>query len=147
MYTVDALLHGDLATFRDALMRLLLPALVLAIYAVGLITRFTRSAVLEVLGNDYVRAAYAKGLPTHTIVTRHVLRGGAGADHHRHRRHLRRTARRHRAHREDLQLAGHRHVRLPQRHHARPPGDHGGRPVRRARVHRRSTWSSTCSTG
>ena len=39
-----------------------------------MITRFTRSAVLEVLGNDYVRAAYAKGLPTRTIVTRHVLR-------------------------------------------------------------------------
>ena len=74
LYTVDALLHGDLSTFHDALMRLLLPALVLAIYALGLITRFTRSAVLEVLGNDYVRAAYAKGLPTHTIVTRHVLR-------------------------------------------------------------------------
>ena len=74
MYTVDALLDGDLATFRDAVMRLILPALVLACYAVGLITRFTRSAVLEVLGNDYVRAAYAKGLPTRTIVTRHVLR-------------------------------------------------------------------------
>ena len=74
MYTVDALLDGDLATFRDAVMRLILPALVLSCYAVGLITRFTRSAVLEVLGNDYVRAAYAKGLPTRTIVTRHVLR-------------------------------------------------------------------------
>jgi peptide/nickel transport system permease protein len=74
MYTVDALLDGDVATFRDAVMRLILPALVLSCYAVGLITRFTRSAVLEVLGNDYVRAAYAKGLPTHTIVTRHVLR-------------------------------------------------------------------------
>ena len=74
MYTVDALLDGDFGTFRDAVMRLILPALVLSCYAVGLITRFTRSAVLEVLGNDYVRAAYAKGLPTRTIVTRHVLR-------------------------------------------------------------------------
>jgi peptide/nickel transport system permease protein len=74
MYTVDALLDGDVATFRDAVMRLLLPALVLAAYAIGLITRFTRSAVLEVLGNDYVRAAYAKGLPLRTILTRHVLR-------------------------------------------------------------------------
>lgn len=74
MYTVDALLDGDIATFREALMRLLLPALVLAAYAIGLITRFTRSAVLEVLGNDYVRAAYAKGLPMRMIVIRHVLR-------------------------------------------------------------------------
>jgi peptide/nickel transport system permease protein len=74
MYTVDALLDGDLVTFREAFMRLLLPALVLAAYAIGLITRFARSAVLEVLGNDYVRTAYAKGLPLRTIVGRHVLR-------------------------------------------------------------------------
>jgi peptide/nickel transport system permease protein len=36
--------------------------------------RFTRSAVLEVIGNDYVRAARAKGLPEGTVVTRYVLR-------------------------------------------------------------------------
>lgn len=74
MYTVDALLDGDWKTFQSAFMHLLLPALVLAMYAVGLITRFTRSAVLEVLGNDYVRAAHAKGLPLRVVVVRHVLR-------------------------------------------------------------------------
>jgi peptide/nickel transport system permease protein len=47
---------------------------VLAAYIVGLLTRFTRSAVLEVLENDYVRTARAKGLPAHVVLFRHTLR-------------------------------------------------------------------------
>ncbi len=74
LFTVDALLDGDWSTAKDAFMHMLLPALVLASYAIGLLTRFTRSAVLEVLNNEYVRAAMAKGLPTRTVVFRHVLR-------------------------------------------------------------------------
>lgn len=74
MYTVDALLAGDFATFRAALGHVLLPAFVLASYTIGLLTRFTRSSVLEVLNNDYVRAAHAKGLPERLVVRRHVLR-------------------------------------------------------------------------
>lgn len=73
-YTVDALLAGDLDLFRDALSHVLLPAFVLAAYTVSLLTRFTRSAVLEVLSNDYVRTARAKGLSGATVVVRHVLR-------------------------------------------------------------------------
>ena len=46
----------------------------LAAYNVGLLTRYTRSAVLEVIGNDYVRAARAKGLPEGNVLRRHVLR-------------------------------------------------------------------------
>ena len=53
---------------------LMLPALVLAAYNIGLLTRYTRSAVLEVIGNDYVRAARAKGLPEHDVLVRYVLR-------------------------------------------------------------------------
>ncbi|CAN5624813.1 ABC transporter permease [soil metagenome] len=74
MYTVDAALAGDWATFRSALGHVLLPAMVLAAYTIGLLTRFTRSSVLEVLGNDYVRAAHAKGLPVRLVVRRHVMR-------------------------------------------------------------------------
>ncbi|HWC45796.1 MAG TPA: ABC transporter permease, partial [Casimicrobiaceae bacterium] len=47
---------------------------VLAAYIVGLLTRFTRSAVLEVLENDYVRTAHAKGLPARVVLFRHTLR-------------------------------------------------------------------------
>lgn len=74
LYTIDALLHGNWSLFVQALHHLLLPALVLAAFNVSLLTRFTRSAVLEVIGNDYVRAARAKGLPERTVITRYVLR-------------------------------------------------------------------------
>ena len=74
MYTIDSLLDGNFTSFRNAVGHLLLPSLVLAAYAVGVLTRFTRSSVLEVMGNDYVRAAHAKGLPLRTVMVRHVLR-------------------------------------------------------------------------
>lgn len=74
LFTIDALLQGDFATFKQAFAHLLLPAGVLAIYAVGVLTRFTRASVLEILGNDYVRSARAKGLPEFTVIRRHVLR-------------------------------------------------------------------------
>ena len=75
LYTIDALLHGDLGLFGQAFHHLMLPALVLAAFNVSLLTRFTRSAVLEVIGNDYVRSARAKGMPNRTVVTRYILRG------------------------------------------------------------------------
>lgn len=74
MYTVDALLSGQWDIFGNAVFHLIMPALVLAAYTVGLLTRFTRASMLEVLGNDYIRTAHAKGLPGRTIVFRHVLR-------------------------------------------------------------------------
>jgi peptide/nickel transport system permease protein len=73
-YTIDALLAGDWATFTAAVAHILLPASVLALYTVSLLTRFTRASVLEVLGNDYVRAARAKGLPERIVIRRHILR-------------------------------------------------------------------------
>jgi len=74
LYTVDALIAGQLDVFTNALQHLILPACVLAAYNIGLLTRFTRSAVLEVINNHYVLAARAKGLPEHTVILRHVLR-------------------------------------------------------------------------
>ena len=75
LYTIDALLAGNGGLFVEALHHLVLPALVLAAFNVSLLTRFTRSAVLDVIGNDYVRAARAKGLPERTVVRRYILRG------------------------------------------------------------------------
>lgn len=75
MFTVDALLAGDLETFGSAVEHVILPALVLAAFTIGLLTRFARSSVLEILGQDYVRAAHAKGLPMRLVVRRHVMRG------------------------------------------------------------------------
>lgn len=74
LYTFDALISGQFDVLGNAFQHLILPACVLAAYNIGLLTRFTRSAVLEVINNDYIQAARAKGLPEHTVVLRHVLR-------------------------------------------------------------------------
>ncbi len=74
LYTVDALLAGDFPTFLDALHHVILPALVLALPSGAVLLRFTRSAVLEVLNNDYVTAARAKGLPRLSILLRYTFR-------------------------------------------------------------------------
>ncbi|MCS5732223.1 ABC transporter permease [Herbiconiux daphne] len=75
LYTLDSLLTANWATFGSAVGHLILPALVLAAPMVGLLLRFTRSSMLEVIGNDYVRSANAKGLPPGLVVRRHTLRG------------------------------------------------------------------------
>lgn len=76
-YTVDALIHGQWSTLWDALQHIMLPALVLILVVVGYVTRYTRSAVLEVASEDYVRAARAKGLPERTVIWRYILRAAA----------------------------------------------------------------------
>jgi peptide/nickel transport system permease protein/oligopeptide transport system permease protein len=53
---------------------ILMPALTLALFSIGLIARMTRSSMLEVLGQDYVRTARAKGAPFRSVVFRHALR-------------------------------------------------------------------------
>jgi peptide/nickel transport system permease protein len=79
LYTVDALLAGNWGLFAQALHHLVLPALVLAAFSVSLLMRYTRSAVLEVVRNDYVRAARAKGLPERIVVVRYILRAALPA--------------------------------------------------------------------
>ena len=73
-FIVDALLQGEWSTAADAARHVVLPAVVLAFYNIGLLTRYSRTAVLEVMNNDYVRAARAKGLPELRVVLRHILR-------------------------------------------------------------------------
>jgi peptide/nickel transport system permease protein len=71
---VDSLLAGDVPLFWSAVQHLILPSLVLAASAIGVVTRFCRAGILEVLQTDYVTAARAKGLPERTVITRYVLR-------------------------------------------------------------------------
>lgn len=73
LFLVDSALAGDWETFRDAAAHLVLPAIVLASATLGLITRTTRAAMLENLGQDYVRVARAKGLPERGVVVGHAL--------------------------------------------------------------------------
>ena len=51
----------------------------LALFNIGLLTRYTRSSVLEVVNHDYIRSARAKGLPGRTVVMRHTLRAALPA--------------------------------------------------------------------
>jgi peptide/nickel transport system permease protein len=72
-FTIDSLLAGKWATFSDAASHLVLPSLVLASYSMGVITRITRSAMLESLSQDYVRTARSKGLSERRVVLRHAF--------------------------------------------------------------------------
>jgi peptide/nickel transport system permease protein len=66
--------YGDpTASFGDRLLHLLLPAIVLGLVNSALIIRFTRAAMLDILGEDYVRTARAKGLAESTVMFKHVL--------------------------------------------------------------------------
>ena len=71
---VDSLLRGNMPVFIQGLRHLLLPALALATIPMAIIARMTRSSMLEVLGQDYIRTAQAKGLMARTVVVRHALR-------------------------------------------------------------------------
>jgi peptide/nickel transport system permease protein len=73
MYTVDSLLSGNWSTFVASVLHLLLPGLVLASVYLGLVTRMTRSSMLEVLSADYVRTARGKGLAERVVIYRHAL--------------------------------------------------------------------------
>ena len=74
MYTIDALITGQWDILRNAISHLVLPALVLGAYSMGLITRITRSSMLEVLSREYITTARSKGLTEYTVIIRHALR-------------------------------------------------------------------------
>lgn len=73
LFLIDSALAGDWETFRDAAAHLVLPSIVLAAATIGLITRTTRAAMLESLGQDYVRVGRAKGLAERRVVIGHAL--------------------------------------------------------------------------
>lgn len=73
LYTIDALLEGDVHKFIDALKHLILPGSVLAAFTMGLITRTTRSNLLDVMSMDYIRTAKAKGLSGIKMIFGHAL--------------------------------------------------------------------------
>jgi dipeptide transport system permease protein len=72
--TIDAWLSDQSGAVLDALHHLVLPAIVLGTVPLAVIARMTRSAMLEVLNEDYVRTARAKGLPAWRVVGLHALR-------------------------------------------------------------------------
>ncbi|WP_075997339.1 ABC transporter permease subunit [Salaquimonas pukyongi] len=71
---IDSLLSGQKGAFTSALSHLVLPTIVLATIPLAVIARQTRSAMLEVLGEDYVRTARSKGLSPFRVIGIHALR-------------------------------------------------------------------------
>ncbi len=71
---LDAILTGNGEALRDSIEHLILPAVTLMTVPLAIIARITRSAMLEVLNQDYIRTAYAKGLRPRTVINIHALR-------------------------------------------------------------------------
>jgi dipeptide transport system permease protein len=71
---IDTLRAGDFGAFRSALSHLILPSIALGTIPLAVIARMTRSSMLEVLREDYVRTARAKGLPRWQVIVVHALR-------------------------------------------------------------------------
>jgi peptide/nickel transport system permease protein len=74
MYSIDTLLAGEWPQFWSSLSHLVMPASVLAIGSLAIITRTLRGDLLEAMNMDFVRTARAKGLSSRTVLFRHVLR-------------------------------------------------------------------------
>ena len=73
-YTIDSALTGDVAIFGDVLWHLVLPAITLSTITMAIVSRMARSSMLEVLGNDYLVTARAKGLAEAAVLLRHALK-------------------------------------------------------------------------
>jgi ABC-type dipeptide/oligopeptide/nickel transport system permease component len=73
-YFIDSIITGNWAAVADAFRHVMLPAITLGTALAGILMRITRSAVLEIMREDYVLVARAKGLMNRAVLWRHVLR-------------------------------------------------------------------------
>jgi peptide/nickel transport system permease protein len=73
-YILDALLTRNWAAFKDALWHIIMPAVTLSTIPTAIIARMTRSSMLEVLRQDYIKTAKAKGLSQFIVIFKHALR-------------------------------------------------------------------------
>jgi peptide/nickel transport system permease protein len=74
LYLFDSFVHGEWGIFFETWRRIVIPAFVLSIPIMATIMRFTRASMLEVLNQDYIRTARAKGATEQRVITRHGLR-------------------------------------------------------------------------
>ncbi|HBL10525.1 MAG TPA: peptide ABC transporter permease [Cyanobacteria bacterium UBA11162] len=73
-YVLDALLQFNIKVLQDVVSHLILPALTLGTIPLAILARITRSAMLEVLSQDYIRTARAKGVPERWVIFKHALK-------------------------------------------------------------------------
>lgn len=77
LYTIDSLITGKFSIFLNSLKHIILPTITLSSVTLPLITRMTRSSLLDVLREDYVRTARAKGLSEAVVIYVHALRNAS----------------------------------------------------------------------
>ena len=75
--TVDSAIAGDWGSLLDAARHLVLPSVALGAYGIGLVSRITRSSMIEIMESDYIRTGRSKGLRERSLVGRHALRNAA----------------------------------------------------------------------
>jgi peptide/nickel transport system permease protein len=74
LFVIDSLLTGNFTALKSSLIHLILPAFTLGYFSTAVISRMMRSSMLEVLQQDYMRTARAKGLLERWVIVRHGLR-------------------------------------------------------------------------
>lgn len=74
----DSLITGNTVVLADAVKHILLPAVTISLYPIGLVARMTRSALLEILGEDYIKAARSYGLKENLVLWRYALKNSLG---------------------------------------------------------------------
>jgi len=74
---IDAIITCNGKALLSALSHIFLPAVTLAVAPMATITRMTRASLMDVMGMDFVRTAYSKGLPERAVLLKHVLKNGA----------------------------------------------------------------------
>jgi len=78
LLTIDTLISGNMTLFFDALKHIVLPAITISLYPIGLVARMTRSALLEILGEDYIKAARSYGLNENLVLWKYALKNSLG---------------------------------------------------------------------
>jgi len=78
MLTLDTLISGNMKLFVDSLKHMILPAITISLYPIGLVARMTRSALLEILDEDYIKAAKSYGLKDNLILWKYALKNSLG---------------------------------------------------------------------
>ena len=76
---LDCLLTGEFSLFLDALQHIILPCITVSLYPIGLVARMTRSALLEILGEDYITAGRSYGLTEFKMLWKYALKNSLGA--------------------------------------------------------------------
>lgn len=79
MLCLDCLLSGNWPMFVDTLKHLILPCITIALYPIGLVARMTRSALLEILNEDYITAGRSYGIKESKILWKYALKNSLGA--------------------------------------------------------------------